>query len=1236
MSSISEISAHHTVQEKQSHKHKRKNRTTEEIKTNKILTTAAVNYSDAIDIDLPSTNEDAYDFSSEQKQCIHNESFSVYSDSIYSSTKSRVDETFMEDNALKNIKVSYYEKSKQLQNQERGKSFTEKQLLQFGLQLSEKFLRDLKYKFRRLPRKSEHLYTPLVQDKILFQEVYDQNPTIYRKALLKIRSSNSSVCTLLEPYNDCETVEISGRSRCGKAYTDDEVYVEIHQEKCHKANIKIMKRNMNVSANLYGKVIGLINRNRYDKIDHPVLICELDKYEYDKAKPVCKTVPKFHLLSENLENKPRPFCVDLYNYDEFTRKLIFNKSLQISPAFRQNYLFYVAFISWDGIYPLGAIIKVHEYTNDLMSALRILELQYKVPTLYSSTTIRNVDRILNASFMNSREKRYDLTEQCNAFTIYHKSSDVLEDALSINTLPTGGYRVGVHITDVRSFVEIASPLDKEARQRGTTIFRGQFGDPHQMLPEPISKNKCSLKKGQHRLALSIFYHFDEEFRVIYTDTKCCKSVIRSSFQITYAELQEILVNRAHHQVKDDILKLFEISKSLRKRRLGNGMFSFTYDEDVFEDDENVNKFAEAYFLKEELKILTNHSVATYLLRQFPDCIPLRCQDPPPDRKLEKWINAYPKVSDLILRLQGYPKSPNMTTKIDINNFNTQQGSRLRYTDIMCVQKWLWSTMTDYFHNNDTTKAADYLKKEELHPFHALAIAHWKSIQTIAEYRCSGMYTGSKVKHFTLGVFPYTHVTAPLRRYVDIVVQRLLHAAIDGKPSPYSCEDVHAVCQDMNEIAKKATEYENQCKSLFFANKVNTSPFIVHAFANLDNDEEFSLLIPECSFLQKHCTKLNVNLLGLNERPKYKADIEKLNAEAGRQCMVLTWKDRIYSTSGRKPFPKYPQSGYMLTQNDRPQKIDPHQKTVFKQMSIWIEFIKSLVLKSNPQIILPTNLNSDTKYDLTSSFLLSSVHTENDVNSEIKDQTKKKVIGHPAFVSEQYCHYSMDFHHGQVVSVQLSSYIRKGILTPYIQLVDMTKNLKYCLHHMHDPVGTLEQYCTTPTQVRYDDLEHYKSVWIPIILMETATTVIRDGSIVINDITVSVNENGGCFILGSDFCLERNIEFDDSPVFIKEELDDVDKTEKHESQLIQNGDYLCIKCHISTKTNRNMRVHKTIAPHEYKIWTSHAKTTLIHKTNKNTSDEELMVHFRFIKNTSKPSNDDFVCTVEVLQTPAIDK
>lgn len=1244
MSPCSDIPEKGDVQQKLFHGKTRKSKSARQRRkkqNKKLSTTAEVHYADEITIDLYWANEEDYYLEYDQSHNISDDDFSLYSEDdsdLTHSTKGGLSEDAGRANIeIKKNKGNYYEKSKQLHAQERRKSVLDTQMLQYGLELSEKCLYDLQHKYRRHAKKYVNFYTPLNQDKASLQIKYEQNPTIHRKAKLQIISSHTAVCTLTEPYNGIDTVEISGRSKCGKAYTDDEVMIEIYQEKGHTHHIKRMNKNINTSENLFGQVIGLLNRNRYDRIDHPVLVCELDKYEYDKAKPVCKTLPKFHLLTENTEDRPNPFSVDIYDYNEKTKRITHNRSLQVSPALRQKYLFYIAYISWESLYPLGAIIKVHKSTDDLISALHILELQYKVPTLYTRETIKEADRILGLRSLDNRQNRYDLTTLCNTFTIDPMNSEVLDDAVSIDKLRNGGYRVGVHITDASSFVDIDSALDEEARQRGTTFFRGQFGDPHQMLPEPISI-KCSLKEGKSRLAFSIFFHFDETFKYINADTKCCKSVIASRSQITYAQVQDIITNQAEHKFKTAILTLFEISKSLRKRRLGNGMASINYEQDVFEDEENSTNFPEAFYLIEEIMILTNHSVATYLLQKFPDCVPLRCQDPPLSTKLKEWRKAYPKISDLILRLQGYPKTLDMKTKIDIDVFDKSDGPKLRCNDIMCVQKWLWSTMADCLNNRETTKAAEWLRKEDLHPFHALAIQKWKSIQMFAEYRCSAMFTRSKIKHFSLGIFPYTHFTSPVRRYIDIVVHRLLHAAIDGNSPPYSCEEVHSICQDMNRIAKEAKDYGNHCKSLLLADKVKTSPLMVHAFVDECNEKELSLLIPGCSYLNKHCTLLKLNLLGVYERPKFKADKDKPNSEAGRQYAILTWKDRIYSTSGRRPFPKYPKDGYHVMPKGQPQKINPHQKTEFKQMSVWIECIKGLVINYDPSNMLP-RINFDPYDSLAASFLLSSVNTENDVNSEVKhirDPKSKRQNTETAFITEQYCSYSMNFHHGQVIAVQLSSEIQKGILTPYIQLVDMTQNLKYCLQHMQDPVGTLEEYSTTSTKLRYDDSNHYKSVWIPIILMETAMSVVRDDAIVINNIMLSINENNGYFILRSDFCFERNIDFGGKPVYFKEEEDDSDDTEENENQVFQSEDYLCIKCPVSTQTNEYMRVRKTTAPNEYNIWTNHAKTTKVNKTRKNTPEEKLRIHFRFIKNRPLPSAQRIMCSVEIMQKPEIDK
>jgi hypothetical protein len=124
-----------------------------------------------------------------------------------------------------------------------------------------------------------------------------------------------------------------------------------------------MNKTITTPQSLYGKVIGRLKKTRYEGIDHPVLVCELDRFEYDKAIPVCKTVPKFHLLSENRD--ANHFSIDIYKYDENAMKIVHSHTLQVSPTLRRHYLFYVAYISWHSLYPLGAIVKVHESTKTL-------------------------------------------------------------------------------------------------------------------------------------------------------------------------------------------------------------------------------------------------------------------------------------------------------------------------------------------------------------------------------------------------------------------------------------------------------------------------------------------------------------------------------------------------------------------------------------------------------------------------------------------------------------------------------------------------------------------------------------------------------------------------------------------------------------------------------------------------------------------------------------------------------
>lgn len=1128
-----------------------------------------------------------------------------------------------ENRKQKQIKVNegYYEKSKALGTYGMHTQLIDTQMIQYGLNLSAKCLTSLSKTFRRRTYKFRKFYTPFIEDKTELETKCKEHPGQFRKGTLEIRSSHKAVCTLEKPLNGVATVEILGRSKCGKAFTDDEVVVQIYQI-TDRTYIPRVKKKLQRSVELFGEVIGCFIRHRYNGISHPVFVCELDKFDFDKAKPICKTLPKFLLLSENKSNCP--FSVDIYTYNENTRAISYDKSLSVSPAFRQRYLFYVAYIAWNSLYPLGAIIKVHESTREFETGLKILELRNSVPTLYSNDTINYLD--FDIKYMDDKSKRIDLTEDCNVFTIDPVGSKVLDDAISIKELDNGEWRVGVHITDVSVFIEQNCALDLEARHRGTTFFCGQFSDPHEMLPEPLSTERCSLVASKNRLALTIFYHFDKDLKCIHKNTKCFKSIIQSRCQLSYEKVQDIIENDSTSPLKKEVLSLFEIAKSLRKKRLGYGLFSIPYEFEFFQNKENSTNYPEAYFLIEELMILTNHSVASYLMRTFPDCVPLRCQDPPSMKSWTAFLSKYPKVVDMVLAFQHFPHERDK--KICIDNFFNGY-TKLRCNDITYVQKWLWKSVNDHLQAGDNKKAAKLLLTEELHPFHALLIDEWESIQNPAEYRCSGYIQGVKGKHFTLGIFPYTHSTAPNRRFTDLVVHRLLHAAIDGQPSPYSCEEIKHICQNVNTALHRAQDYSNQCKSYLLAHTLQSDPQIFHAYIEDSNDKEISLLIPGCNFLKKHCRKIKLNLLGVSEQPKFKMDVDKLNSAANRKYMQLTWNNRIYSIYKEKPYPKHPLEGYTVSKKGCPQKIDPNQKIDFKQMSVWLEYIKCIIDGKELRDLNPEGNNLEPGEKLSTSFLYSAIDTENDVNSEIIDPTKKTMSERKIFITEQFCNFSMNFHHGQVVAVQLSSEMQKGLLTPCIDILDMTKNVKYCLKHGRDPIGCFAEFSTTSPRIRYTDYKEYIDIWTPIMKMETAMTIVKDNTIAVNDLPIRFDAQGGNFILRSDFCFERNIDLSDTTVY---------GFRKTETEWVQNSDYLCIKCPVSAASGRFLHIRKSSAPHDYKILMNHARITRVSKLRNNTEDEQLKVCFEFIKAERRPLSitTKTLCSVEIIQNPEFNK
>ncbi|KAH7683826.1 Exoribonuclease II protein [Dioscorea alata] len=357
--------------------------------------------------------------------------------------------------------------------------------------------------------------------------------------------------------------------------------------------------------------------------------------------------------------------------------------------------------------------------------------------------------------------RKDLRNICT-FTIDPSSAVDLDDALSVEVVSNGIYRVGVHIADVAYLVTPGTALDAEAQLRSTSVYILQHKSP--MLPSKLS-DACSLNPGVDRLALSITWDIDHSGEII--DRWIGRSVIQSCCKLSYEFVQDIIdgsldvdkldmtersIPKLHGGLEwKDVVKslrdLHEISTKLREIRFKDGALSlenaklaFLFDEFGNPCGSYFNERKDSNSLVEEFMLLANISVAEVISRAFPDCALLRRHPEPNSRKLK-----------------------------DFEAFCNKHGFELETSSSRLLHLSL-------------LKMKEKLKDDPV-LFEILINYASKPMQP-AMYFCTGDSKGLEYDwaHYALSLPFYTHFTSPLRRYPDVIVQRTLCAALEAEES----------------------------------------------------------------------------------------------------------------------------------------------------------------------------------------------------------------------------------------------------------------------------------------------------------------------------------------------------------------------------------------------------------------------------------------------------------------------
>nr|AID55111.1 exosome complex exonuclease RRP44 [Cocos nucifera] len=331
-------------------------------------------------------------------------------------------------------------------------------------------------------------------------------------------------------------------------------------------------------------------------------------------------------------------------------------------------------------------------------------------------------------------KREDL-RNVRVFSVDPPGCKDIDDALHCTSLPNGNFEVGVHIADVTNFVLPGTPLDDEASQRGTSVYLVERRID--MLPKPLTEDICSLCSDVERLAFSVVWEMTPEAEIIYT--RYTKSVIKSCAALSYVEAQARMDDsRLMDPLTTDLRNLNSLAKVMRHRRIERGALTLASAEVKFQIDTETHdpldigmyQIREANQMIEEFMLAANVSVAEKILKHFPLCSLLRRHPTPTKEMLEPLLRTAAAVG----------------LDLDVSSSKALADS------------------LDHAVDDDPY-------------FNKLIRILATRCMTQAVYFCSGDLSPSEYHHYGLAAALYTHFTSPIRRYADVIVHRLLAAAL---------------------------------------------------------------------------------------------------------------------------------------------------------------------------------------------------------------------------------------------------------------------------------------------------------------------------------------------------------------------------------------------------------------------------------------------------------------------------
>lgn len=412
--------------------------------------------------------------------------------------------------------------------------------------------------------------------------------------------------------------------------------------------------------------------------------------------------------------------------------------------------------------PEGKIIKVLGSSTNSKNMIEALIYREGLSEKFSDEAMRQTNDIIKNSKMDYSNRK-DLTK-LSIITIDGADAKDLDDAVYVEKLENGNYKLIVSIADVSYYVKKDSVLDLEARNRGNSVYL--VDRVLTMFPKEISNGICSLNEKEEKLTFSCEMEIDLKGDVI--NYEVYKSVIKSVHRMTYKDVNAILdgdkdIINEYSNIHEMLKQMLELSKILRAKKHKRGSIDFELPElkVVLDKDEKVEKVylkdrGEGEKIIEDFMIAANETVAERIF--WLELASIYRTHEKPDREKIFRLNE-------ILAKFGY-KIPNF----------------------------------DNLHPKQFQEIIERSKDKE-----TSMIVHKTILTSLKQAR----YTVEDIGHFGLSSSHYTHFTSPIRRYADLMVHRILFSTIDNSIKPFKVADLEEIAQHISKTERVAMKAEDE-------------------------------------------------------------------------------------------------------------------------------------------------------------------------------------------------------------------------------------------------------------------------------------------------------------------------------------------------------------------------------------------------------------------------------------------